>query len=417
MPPFRRTSPLLALLAFATLLLAACTSDEPTATPTPEATQTSTPPPSPAASPTSRPNATPTPPIAPTNSIAPIVSPAAEVAAEPPWLDRSNLPVPVFFPSGTAAIDETWLYVDPNDGSTFTSPLFPPDVPIDLTTATVSPYWLVRSPDGPEGPGVAPYPSELRTAVLSPNGDVWNIGPIWTGAVSPDGSYVAAIPDVEGETLEVIDVRDNTGNHDLGDLGKPVSLAWSTDNVLAIATGDALLLAHAPDWIPVAATAFEVNANRVAWSPDGTRIAFFEDDGLYVVDRALTEKHQLVALKPWTSDSGRRPSTAAINQAAQWSPDGTRIAYTTGSAIHVIDVATGAITPATPQGVASFFLTTFAWSPDGTRIAVASEHPDHRGIVIAYADGTGAYQLTQSVAFSILGWSDIGIATYLCACP
>lgn len=55
-----------------------------------------------------------------------------------------------------------------------------------------------------------------------------------------------------------------------------------------------------------------LNGQEPGWAPDGQRIAFASEDGIYVVDRAGTN------LKRLTAFSGARPS---------WSPDGRRIVF------------------------------------------------------------------------------------------
>ena len=55
-----------------------------------------------------------------------------------------------------------------------------------------------------------------------------------------------------------------------------------------------------------------LNAQEPSWSPDGLRIAFTSEDGIYVVDRAGTNLRRL------TTFSGAQPS---------WSPDSRRISF------------------------------------------------------------------------------------------
>ncbi len=407
-----------ASLLFAVTLAAACTSDEESTaetetvapSPTPTGPASLSPPPS------TQPATTPTPAPSPLDGGPNTTgAPPAPSTAAPPWLEQHGLPVPLDVTAVGPDGDEAWVFVDPETGGWTALGRLSETTPIDLTTVSGR-YWLVRSPDGPEGPGVEPYPLELRAAVFdSANGDVWNIGPVWAGAVSPDGTLAAVIPEVEGSTLAVVEVTSGRLRYDLGDLGKPVSLSWSPDNVLAIVRDGVVRFARAPDWTPDEPAAIEITTERLAWSPDGEQIAFFEADGLHLADAALTAKSRLVTMEAWSPGSGSA-STAPINQRVKWSPDGGRLAFTTGTAIHVVDVESGTVTAVAPEGSASFD-TAFAWSPDGERLAVASTGPDHRGVIVAFANGSGAYQLTETVAFSILGWGDEGIVVYLCRCP
>ena len=123
------------------------------------------------------------------------------------------------------------------------------------------------------------------------------------------------------------------------------------------------------------------------------------------------------------SDSGGSltDSTGWLPPGAQllaWSPDASRIAYTTGPAIHVVEVATGRVTVATPDGLTDVVpLYSFVWSPDGTRLAFAAPpRRDYGGVMAAFADGSGAYRLTTGPVEGVLGWTDSGIIVYLCRC-
>jgi WD40 repeat protein len=102
---------------------------------------------------------------------------------------------------------------------------------------------------------------------------------------------------------------------------------------------------------------------RVAWSPDGRRLATTQESGLPLVWDAVTGKMLFVLNDPPDASSNSGWSAA-------WSPDGKRIAAGR-SDITVWDVESrkplGVIRGHT-RGVHSL-----AWSPDGTRIATGSD--------------------------------------------
>jgi Tol biopolymer transport system component len=114
--------------------------------------------------------------------------------------------------------------------------------------------------------------------------------------------------------------------------------------------------------------------SQIAWSPDGTRIAFVDPvvgrRGIYVSNPDGTDARRL---------------TAGVNDGwPSWSPDGTRIAFSsTGyqpgagtcepgsdlrcpTDIHTVDADGGNVTRLTTDPVADYQP---AWSPDGSRIA------------------------------------------------
>ncbi len=107
------------------------------------------------------------------------------------------------------------------------------------------------------------------------------------------------------------------------------------------------------------------------WSPDGSRIAYQGDAGIAVVPALGGQPRLVVRLAALSAES----TTSAFTRLAgfAWSPDGGRIAYSTGfgSDITVVPTEGGAATHIT--GVRDVH--SLAWSPDGTRIACVAENP------------------------------------------
>ena len=126
--------------------------------------------------------------------------------------------------------------------------------------------------------------------------------------------------------------------------------------VLDVATRTARLLATG-----------DAVANDPQWSPDGTRIAFSTTPTPRADDGSLSDLH-IVAV------SGGAPSmlveNAGTDQSPRWSPDGTRIAYITsaGSDVRQSQLAVIPATGGTPRLVAPEFLyqpNAPTWSRDG----------------------------------------------------
>jgi dipeptidyl aminopeptidase/acylaminoacyl peptidase len=98
-----------------------------------------------------------------------------------------------------------------------------------------------------------------------------------------------------------------------------------------------------------------------AWSPDGTRIAFYSD---------RSGSYELWTIRP--DGSGLAPLTQGTGNPGYptWSPDGTRIAFGYYT-WHVIDARASPATVPPPEPAVSpteRFIP-MSWSPDGTRIA------------------------------------------------
>ncbi len=144
-----------------------------------------------------------------------------------------------------------------------------------------------------------------------------------------------------------------------------------------------------------------------SWAPDGRRLAFasFRDgrNGIYVAE--LVDGHE--------ARETRLATLQADAAGLAWSPDGSRIAYvlSTGTRkanVLLLHVATGQTTALPLQDGASN--TRAAWSPDGRRVAyVSSAGRQGTNVFVANADGSEARALTQSILESAAPvWSPDG---------
>ena len=185
---------------------------------------------------------------------------------------------------------------------------------------------------------------------------------------SPDGTQIAYSGGAGGGSVYSIDVQ--SGEHSLL-MPRPADAGWVVD---------------------------------IDWSPDGQHLAIAYEDGaggccrhpLYLANADGTGVHLVdgdVADVPWPDwHPGESVSTG-------WSPDGTRLAYSTFTGLNQKKTELWTVSPdlstrtliATPGGAA-------VWSPDGSQIAVANESgvgtESQTGFLTQYyfvvnADGTG----------------------------
>lgn len=134
----------------------------------------------------------------------------------------------------------------------------------------------------------------------------------------------------------------------------------------------------------------------VAWSPDGDSIAYVNSVG---------DRFQIRTVNPESGETNHLTATGSWKGDPTWSPDGTQLAY----------VADGRIMVTDPDGENSRQLTDTgafnrepAWSPDGQRIAFLTRYRDGQDyeISVVDADGENPQRLTDNdYAEYQVGWS------------
>jgi len=119
-----------------------------------------------------------------------------------------------------------------------------------------------------------------------------------------------------------------------------------------------------------------------AWSPDSTRIAYTAFDA--------PGSRAIYIAKPDGSERRRVPNVRDIAQDVEWSPDGSWLAFATGTGINTKvevvrpDGSDRHVVTSTPLGSCCP-----VWSPDSTRLLVA-------GLSIVQADGSGTITQPRS---------------------
>jgi WD40 repeat protein len=197
---------------------------------------------------------------------------------------------------------------------------------------------------------------------------------------SPDGSKLLALRTSSSPGLVLIDANGKIGpkiaSSTYAARWSPdgTQIAWVTD-AIHIASSDGrnirrvATLPRAPD-SPV--------QSAFSWSPAGTQIVYAgRDTGLFVVDA-----------------DGRSAPRSILRVGvgeAQWSPDGSLIAYTTGGALWVVRPdGTGSRRVAHGPGY------DIVWSPDSAHLAFLGEGGTGFGTIsVVRADGSGLHRLVR----------------------
>jgi Tol biopolymer transport system component len=143
------------------------------------------------------------------------------------------------------------------------------------------------------------------------------------------------------------------------------------------------------------------------WSPDGTRIAFTgpgPGTDIYVMNADGSNQTRLLNS---VTMSGSDPS---------WSPDGTKIAFTSGNGIFAIDSDGSGQpvnltnNPAGAPGSMPIRDEDPAWSPDGTQIAFLRNVNSSVQLLVMNADGSGVHEVPTGAGlngFSAPIWQSI----------
>ncbi len=144
------------------------------------------------------------------------------------------------------------------------------------------------------------------------------------------------------------------------------------------------------DYTPLTKAVTEQINGSPRWSPDGSRIAFSSnrdgDSEIYVMDSSGGNVQQL-------TDNDTQDYSPA------WSPDGSRIAFASVREgnwdIYLMDLKGRNVRRLTEDSSVDWEP---AWSPDGTRLAFSSDRDGDWEIFVMQLDGSALTQLTDNAA-------------------
>jgi TolB protein len=186
--------------------------------------------------------------------------------------------------------------------------------PADLLDPSFS--W---SPDGKQIAYVTPDGGNIAVANVDGSGSV-QLGPGYDPAWSPDGSKIAFVSAGCGGSTAAISVMDANGanTHQVATLGPGPTcvdvngIAWSPDGTRIAFDVNGILEAMNADGSNVHQLGSAVAGSEPDWSPDSSQVVFHEDSGLWKIGADGSGLHQI------TNGADEHPS---------WSPDGTTIVF------------------------------------------------------------------------------------------
>ncbi len=194
--------------------------------------------------------------------------------------------------------------------------------------------------------------------------------PAW----SPDGSKIAFV------TFDVIHSinANGTGGVMLGPGSNP---SWSVTGKIAYQRSDQIWVMNEDGSNQMQfAGITQPTPTAPAWSPDGTKLAFTSGGRIYVID--ANGMNQLPVTNNAQTDSN-----------PAWSPDGSKIVFAKNGSIHVINLD-GSNETNLSHGTVDIEP---AWSSDGTKIAFARKSGIDNGLYVMDVNGANQRRIIEDV--------------------
>jgi TolB protein len=308
----------------------------------------------------------------------------------------------------TFMLEPTLAFVSTRDNTTMTPPAQGAEIYLTALDGVTNPRRLTENDDQDTFPVFSPNGKKLAfdSNRLRVVGENINISDLWV--MDADGAQQTLLVKRAGSASWGPDSRTLVFHGSAGGAGVPIK---PNDIGSALSDSDIFILLDVDDCIAGSCDRLNITRDPLQidddpdWSPDGSRIVFTSHS---VLDTGQdSETAEIWTMNPDGNARVRLTFNGEEERAPSWSPDGTRIAFScralwldsgTDFEICVMAADGSNLTVLTNNTVPDL---TVNWTPDGSKIIFARPIGGFNQLFMMNADGTGLQQLTNTVGHNL----------------